>query len=145
MAEILLRNAGYEPMRRVTIRKAHGMLIRDKVRPGIYADKPPMYGGIPIPAEIILKNYVRMSWLEGMPKYSKKRLFIRDNYKCAYCGGPATTKDHVKPKSKGGEDSWENLVAACFKCNSKKGNRFLKDSGMKLLWQPYRPTWEEVI
>lgn len=48
----------------------------------------------------------------------------RDNYKCAYCKGYAACADHVLPKSKGGPDIENNLVAACNSCNSKKGNKF---------------------
>jgi hypothetical protein len=145
MSDILLRNAGYEPLRIVSTRKAYQMVLKGKAFGLVYSEDCPMYGGLPVPDEIILKDYVQMKWLGGLPKYSKKRLFARDKHKCAYCGGYANTKDHVKPKSKGGEDSWENLVSACFPCNSKKGNRTLAESGMKLRYQPHQPTWAEVI
>lgn len=47
----------------------------------------------------------------------------RDHHICRYCGGHATTTDHIVPKSKGGTDTWENLVACCRSCNGSKGNR----------------------
>ena len=62
-------------------------------------------------------------------------------YKCQYCrrGDVTLTIDHIVPKSKGGDDSWENLVAACLPCNNKKGDRTLDDAGMNLKIRPYTP------
>lgn len=64
-----------------------------------------------------------------------------------YCGHdfsrPHLTRDHVIPVSKGGRDLWENVVAACFHCNSRKGNRTPQQAGMPLLAVPYRPSWVE--
>ncbi|MFM2024147.1 MAG: hypothetical protein RLZZ56_160, partial [Actinomycetota bacterium] len=58
----------------------------------------------------------------------------------AYCSKPANTIDHVQPKSKGGADSWENLVACCLKCNNAKGNKTLSEIGWTLGFQPKMPT-----
>ena len=57
-----------------------------------------------------------------------------------YCSATATTVDHIIPRSKGGGTSWENVVTACQKCNLRKGNRYLRDSGMRLIKEPLRPT-----
>lgn len=68
-------------------------------------------------------------------------------YLCLYCGrgfGRAhLTRDHVLPVSKGGRDIWENVVAACFPCNSRKSNRTPQQADMPLLAVPYRPSWIE--
>lgn len=72
-----------------------------------------------------------------------KNIFIRDDYLCAYCGKRFSTNnlsiDHIIPKSKKGPHTWDNLITACIPCNSKKGDRTLKEAGMSLLYQPYTP------
>lgn len=64
----------------------------------------------------------------------------RDRHTCQYCGTKSDlTLDHVLPRSRGGEDSWENLVTACNHCNVKKGNRTPDEASMPLDVEPYRP------
>ncbi len=65
----------------------------------------------------------------------------RDNYQCQYCGSRSIelTIDHIIPKSRGGDDSWDNLTTACIKCNNKKGNRTPEEAAMKLLNTPKKP------
>ena len=74
-------------------------------------------------------------------------MFARDQQLCLYCGRQyhrgTLTRDHVQPVSKGGRDIWENVVTACFHCNSRKGNRTPQQAGMPLLAVPYRPSWIE--
>lgn len=82
---------------------------------------------------------------------SNRTLFGRDRYVCAYCGGHfpnyhLLSRDHIVPKSRGGENTWMNVVTACKDCNAKKGHKLLKESGMELLYVPYEPThWENMI
>ncbi|MDR7133937.1 5-methylcytosine-specific restriction endonuclease McrA [Lysobacter niastensis] len=86
------------------------------------------------------------SW-DPTPALTNAALFARDGYLCLYCGNefhrPQLTRDHVMPVSKGGRDLWENVVAACFHCNSRKGNRTPQQASMPLLAVPYRPSWVE--
>jgi 5-methylcytosine-specific restriction endonuclease McrA len=64
----------------------------------------------------------------------------RDRYRCAYCGrGGASTVDHVQPRSRGGGDSYGNLIAACAPCNQRKADRTPEEAGMPLLWTPRAP------
>ena len=63
----------------------------------------------------------------------------RDGHRCAYCGSHASTVDHVLPRSRGGADSWENLVACCVRCNNLKGNRTPEEKGWTLRIHPYVP------
>lgn len=74
---------------------------------------------------------------------SRRNVLKRDNYTCQYCGSKSAsiTIDHVLPKSRGGGDTWENLVAACFKCNNIKGDKTPIEAGMKLLQKPYKPNY----
>ena len=65
----------------------------------------------------------------------------RDGHRCQYCGSAERlTLDHVLPRSRGGKDAWENLVAACTPCNNKKSNRTPEEAGMPLARRPFRPS-----
>ena len=67
-------------------------------------------------------------------------IYKRDNNKCQYCGATRSlTIDHVIPRSKGGEDTWDNLVVACASCNVKKGDKLLEQTNMKLARKPFTP------
>jgi 5-methylcytosine-specific restriction endonuclease McrA len=83
------------------------------------------------------------------PPLTNPALFARDNYQCLYCGNyfapPYLSRDHVHPRSRGGRDRWENVVAACKRCNSHKGDKLLKDISMDLLALPYRPNTAEYL
>lgn len=99
-----------------------------------------------IPAVVRTTKYFK---LIGQPVvFSRRNLFIRDDYMCQYCGDKfpisQLTYDHVIPKSKWphcrkSATSWTNIVTACYKCNAKKGNKTVQQSGMKLKNQPYIP------
>ena len=65
----------------------------------------------------------------------------RDGHRCGYCGGPATTIDHVRPRSRGGKNHWLNTVAACGGCNQRKGDRTPAEAGLRLRFEPTAPTW----
>jgi len=83
------------------------------------------------------------------PPLSNRSLFERDNYQCLYCGKFADqcelTRDHLMPRSRGGADIWENVVAACRRCNQHKGNRTLSELNLELLALPYRPNPSEYL
>ena len=103
-------------------------------------------GGCKIPAVVRTTKYFK---LIGQPVvFSRKNLFIRDDYCCQYCGKKfpigQLTYDHVIPKSKWPHSrksatSWTNIVTACYKCNSKKGNKTIQQAGLKLKNDPYIP------
>jgi 5-methylcytosine-specific restriction endonuclease McrA len=72
-----------------------------------------------------------------LPAPSRREIFRRDHHTCQYCSSTKhLTIDHVLPKAKGGLNAWENLVTACKKCNSTKGNRLLHETGMTLRTKP---------
>ena len=85
--------------------------------------------------------------LDPSPALTNTALFARDAALCMYCGKEygrhSLTRDHVVPLSHGGRDTWENVVCACFHCNSRKGGRTPQQAGMPLLAVPYRPSWVE--
>ncbi len=78
-------------------------------------------------------------------KFNRFNVFFRDRFTCQYCGQKGSvrelTLDHVIPQSRGGKANWKNIVTACHPCNSKKGNRLLKETRMRLLHKPVSPAW----
>jgi len=102
---------------------------------------------IPAPEIIRLTNYGDVH--RTVVKYSSTGIYRRDNYTCQYCKQRKKREDlsidHVIPQSRGGKTSWLNCVAACFKCNNKKGDRTPQEAGFALARQPYRPNWNPVI
>ncbi len=107
--------------------------------------------GIPsvleLPPIIAARGHARAHALSPTPALTNAALFARDQFLCLYCGQEIRrqhlTRDHVVPLSRGGRDIWENVVAACFHCNSRKGGRTPQQARMPLLAVPYRPSWVE--
>lgn len=94
---------------------------------------------IPWPSIVRLKAYVRIPYKRVM--LSRKNVLRRDRHTCQYCGSKRRlTIDHVMPKSRGGRDTWENLVAACVPCNNRKGDATPEEAGMELRREPFRPS-----
>ena len=93
-----------------------------------------------VPAVVALRNYHKRRTV-GFTRYN---LFLRDEFRCQYCGKRYQAKDltfdHVIPRSKGGESSWRNIVASCEADNLRKANRTPKQAGMRLLRPPFEPT-----
>ena len=85
----------------------------------------------------------------SVPPLTNSALFARDHNLCLYCGQPfpdaALTRDHVVPKSRGGIDRWDNVVAACKRCNHHKGNRLLQECELELMALPYIPNVAEYL
>ena len=95
-----------------------------------------------VPAVIMLKEFQRR---RRTPRFSKTNLYLRDLYTCQYCNTPfqrrELTMDHVRPISMGGKTNWENIVAACGPCNTRKGNKMI----MKPKRMPYKPDYWELV
>ena len=96
---------------------------------------------------IAARSHAHPRALDPSPALTNTALFARDASMCMYCGKEygrhSLTRDHVVPISKGGRDIWENVVCACFHCNSRKGGRTPNQAGMPLLAVPFRPSWVE--
>jgi 5-methylcytosine-specific restriction endonuclease McrA len=90
-------------------------------------------------------SVIRLRYVVRRPRprvrLCKREILRRDGYRCQYCGQEVgqMTLDHIVPRHRGGEHSWQNLVAACPQCNRRKGGRTLVEAHMKLLHQPYEP------
>jgi len=94
-----------------------------------------------VPAVIVLKNVVRYRF--GGIMCNRQNIIWRDNNVCQYCTKTFPTEkltiDHLIPKSRGGQNKWTNLVAACKKCNQKKGCRTPQECGMIPIRTPTKP------
>jgi 5-methylcytosine-specific restriction endonuclease McrA len=141
-SKTLLLNQSYEPIGICSAKKAIILIFLDKAE--LVANK---YGQLiktpcstyPLPGVIRIRKYFKPTLLR-VP-LTRRNIMRRDDFKCQYCGKKnlILTIDHVLPKSRGGEDSWENLVAACKHCNNVKGDSTPLEAGMPLLSVPRRP------
>ncbi|HEY9678018.1 MAG TPA: HNH endonuclease [Drouetiella sp.] len=138
MSKVLVLNASYEPLNICTWRRAVVLLMKGKAEQIEHNGKQ-IYSDFPLPTVIRLRSYVKIPYKEI--SLSRRNLLHRDNYTCQYCGDRRhdLTIDHIIPRSKGGTDSWDNVVAACLKCNVKKGDRTPHQANMVLQVVPRRP------
>lgn len=141
MDQVLVLNSDYTPLNVTSLRRGFILVVKGKAEV-LREDSKKIVttvGEFVRPIVIRLLNYVRF---HASPlKLNRKRLYRRDNNECVYCGSKKhLTLDHVLPKSRGGRNSWNNLVTCCTSCNMKKGNRTPEEAGMKLRQKPYEPS-----
>ena len=125
---VLVLNSSYEPLNITSWKRAVVLLLKEKAQ--VLSNRV-----------IRLLNYVKVS-LSKIVSYKPSRAMIykRDDNTCQYCGAKTRlTIDHIIPRCRGGEDTWENLVVACSSCNTKKGNTLLEQTNMKLMKNPRAP------
>lgn len=157
---VLLLNRYYVPIRVVTVRRAlvllysgHAQALEStgelydfarwaRLPPGVDDDTIQLVNGVlRAPRVLHLSNYDRVPQLAI--RLTRQNLMLRDQYQCQYCGkrpGPSELNlDHVIPRSRGGIDSWENLVVSCRPCNVKKGKLTPREAGMLLRRPPVTP------
>lgn len=136
-------DASYRPIEVIDALEALVMCIIGKAIPVEIYDKKirSTSSAFDLPAVIVLKTVVKFRFTTVA--CNRANIVWRDNNQCQYCGNffplDKLTMDHVIPKSRGGKNTWENLAAACMKCNQKKGSRTPKESGMIPLKKPIRP------
>lgn len=142
----LVLNAGYEPLAVVSFKRALVLVMNDKATVIEKVEGEPVWAAHAVfdrPAVIVLTRYVRVPNARRVP-VTRRGVLRRDAHRCGYCGAAATTIDHVLPRSRGGVDSWENLVACCLRCNNLKGDRTPQEMGWELRWRlqpPHGPHW----
>lgn len=149
MTPCVLLNADYSFLNLVDWKRAMRLMIKDKVEVLSYSERiiRSVEGfSIKIPAVMKLVKFIRTIYRSKVP-FSKKNVLIRDGYTCAYCHTqtPELTVDHIIPKLQGGASTFENCVASCRPCNSKKGGRTPREAGMSLNARPYQPTISEFL
>jgi len=133
MRNVLVLNASYEPLSIVSFRRATCLVLDDKAEiiehDGGVLRSPSLT--VPVPSVVRLRYMVRVA-RRRQAVLSRRAVFARDDHTCQYCGGPADSIDHVLPRSRGGGHDWENLVAACRRCNLAKRDRTPEEAGMRL-------------
>jgi 5-methylcytosine-specific restriction endonuclease McrA len=136
----LVLNAGYEPLAVVSFRRAIVLVLAGKATVVVDGPSPVVSGSLtlPRPSVILLARYVRVPHGRSVP-VSRRGVLRRDEHRCAYCGRSAATIDHVLPRSRGGRDTWENLVACCLRCNNTKGDHTPAEMGWQLRFTPRMP------
>ncbi len=137
----LLLNATYEPVCVVSSRRAIVLVLGAKAEAvdvtddEVHAERVVLA----VPIVVRLTRYVRVPYPVQVP-LSRRAVFTRDGQTCVYCGGSATSIDHVVPRSRGGTHTWDNVVAACRRCNHTKADRSLAEMGWSLPQPPRAPS-----
>lgn len=137
----LVLNAGYEPLAIVSFKRALLLVMNQKATVVEIDVSHPVFatsGSYDRPSVILLTRYVRIPHGRRVP-VTRRGVLRRDGHRCAYCGKAASTIDHVQPRSRGGADSWENLVACCLRCNNVKGDRTPSEMNWDLGTMPGMP------
>ena len=147
MDKVLVLNADFTPINVTSVYKGFTLVSKGKAEI-LKASEKPLVSGMGEfirPLIIRLLNFVkfRVSKL----KINRHRLYKRDGHQCTYCGSKRNlTIDHIIPKSKGGGNTWMNLVTSCSSCNRLKGDKTPEEAGMRLNIKPYEPTiFSEII
>jgi len=138
---VLVLNANYSPMTVCTAKRAISLYFLNKIDVlSNYNEKVHSPStSLDLPSIIKIKTYIKNNSMTV--EISRKNVLVRDNYTCQYCKkkSKSLTVDHVVPKFRGGQDSWENLVAACKNCNQIKGEHTPEEARMPLIRKPKRP------
>ncbi|WP_422758806.1 HNH endonuclease [Paenarthrobacter sp. C1] len=142
---VALLNATNEPFGHIPFPQAVRMLFRGVAEVVVADTSRAPIGPHPWPKVMRLLRKVMETWLDRPAAWHRGGVFIRDRHRCAYCGAKATTIDHIVPRSRGGNWSYTNCVAACETCNFDKADRTPQEAGMvlKYAW-PYVPTIAEL-
>ena len=141
MDKVLVLNSDYTPLNVTSIRRGFILVIKGKAEV-LRQDADNIVtsiGEFVRPLIIRLLSYVRFK--TKPVKLNRKRIFKRDNNECVYCGSKRNlTIDHIMPRSRGGKNTWSNLVTCCSNCNLKKGNRTPEEACMRMNYKAYEPT-----
>lgn len=141
MGRSLILNATYEPLGVVAHRRAIVLVLGEK------AEVIECNGAVYRSERIVMEapSVIRLRYFVKVPRRihvapSRKAVFLRDGHRCQYCGKAAENVDHVQPRSRGGTHTWENVVAACRRCNGRKENRAPHEVGLRLASRPKPPS-----
>jgi len=161
MGAALVLNATYEPLCVVPLRRAVVLVLAEKAVV-VESSDDVMHSErltLPVPTVVRLARFVRVPYRREVP-LTRRAVLERDAHACAYCSSKADTIDHVRPRSRGGQHVWTNVVAACARCNHRKGDRLLSEIGWHLRvaqvappptvavvmgWTARQPTWAQYL
>ena len=140
-SRVLVLNASFEPINVCTARRAVVLILKgiayveeSSKQKWIHSARYSM----PLPSVIRLVEYIHIPF--ERKSLSRKNILMRDNYTCQYCGRvfppQELTLDHIVPRSRNGDSSWDNLVTCCRTCNNRKSDQSPEAAGMRLLKRP---------
>ena len=133
-------NATFEPLGLVSTRRALLLVLATKAElvhctDQVFRSERRVF---PEPSVVRLARYVRVP-RDRTVAVNRRTVFARDSHRCQYCGLAAESIDHVLPRSRGGMHAWDNVVAACRRCNTRKEDRLPHEVGLVLRTQPSAP------
>jgi 5-methylcytosine-specific restriction endonuclease McrA len=152
MAQVLLLNASYEPLGTISWRRAIQLILAEKVHAveGLARSVRSVNRIVDVPSVVRLTYYVNVP--RRGATWSRLGVLKRDGWECIYCGvRPGERKgsklyqqsdftlDHIRPRSRGGHNTWGNTACACAVCNHRKADRTPHEAGMKLRYEPKIP------
>ncbi len=137
---VLVLNSTFEPIHVTAVRRALVLMLKgvaqmEETGPArVHSPRE----ALPVPSVIRLLSYRHIP--QQTRALSRKNILLRDRYTCQFCSkqfsSSELTLDHVLPRSRGGPTSWENLVACCYECNNRKGDRTPEEAGIQLERRP---------
>jgi len=145
MERVILLNSDYSFLNVISWKRAVRLMVKGKAE--IVKASERVITNAERTVELIIPQVLRLvelvkSIYKNRVPFSKKNVFVRDNFICAYCGkeDDRLTIDHITPKSRGGKTDFENCVTCCKPCNNQKNDRTPKEAGMSLKFKPHTPT-----
>ena len=145
--DTLVLSSAYQPMHHVRWQDAISMWFAGRVEiVSVYEDRfiKTVDDILNVPSIVrFVGNVLKRFQFNRVVKFSRDNVFLRDEGKCQYCSKQLTkqnfTLDHIIPVSQGGKKVWQNIVTCCIACNQRKGNKSVKQAGMKLQKNPIIP------
>lgn len=140
MDRVLVLNADYSPLNVTSLQRGFNLVFKGKAEVVKSADTVIVTDKKEYERPLIIRLLSYVKYVYRRLRVNRHRIYKRDGHRCVYCGNSKQlTIDHVIPKSKGGKNTWENLVTCCTKCNLKKSDRTPEQAGMKLSIKPHEP------
>jgi 5-methylcytosine-specific restriction endonuclease McrA len=141
MERVLVLNADYTPLNVTSHQRGFNLVFLGKAEV-VKSSENPIHNGYQNyvrPLIIRLLKYVK--YRVKTLRVNRSRIYRRDGHECAYCGSnKQLTLDHIIPRSRGGDNSWTNLVTCCHKCNLHKADKTPQEANMVLRKKPYEPS-----
>jgi len=141
MDRVLVLNADYSPLNVTSLMKGFNLVNKGRAEILKESENPIVAGEHTYPRPLIIRLLKYVKYRVRNLRINRQRLYKRDNFECTYCGAKKNlTIDHVIPKSRGGKNTWSNLVTCCSSCNRYKDNRTPEEAKMTLRHKPYEPS-----
>lgn len=147
---VLLLNADYTFLNTINMKRSLSLWARGKARI-LKSNGKKIHPGMNItqPEVVILTDYIHVPFECRQVKLSREAIMLRDNFTCQYSGRKLKKSeiqiDHIIPRSRGGKNTWDNLVVASDEMNNLKGNRTPEEAGLKLIRKPFKPNITDLL